>query len=511
MTERLTATDRRYQVFISSTFTDLDDERKAAIEAVFERGHIPIALERFSPANETDLQVIKKAMFNSQVYLLILGHRYGQLIPDQDISFTEFEYDLAQEYELLTLVFLFDTTTVSERRKKLDPNNVRDNAELKNYERLTRFNHKITKHFRRIFTPGPHFKYLVEIALADNLANWDKPGFIREPSDPVVLEGAKNEFIGDIVAELRSFDKLYKRTKEHPDEKRGVARFFVQQYMDRLIHNRVSLFFESGSTVAFLAKEMSKDLSKAVTLTETGAPSIQISTNNVLAYLMLWLKARIPCTKFPWSPPVETTYGAAYGGLENLVERSPDYRLPPLDESAQREIKRLQETPFTLTSMKSPALLLGAASGLQLSSNHRLTFHEAGLTDSKKHDLEGQVYRCFGPHVGSYHNKVFKRFMYATRLPIVIFVTGEKIDCNIEVGKCHFILDSQITWLEFCKDHPLSFCVGCVSEEKPEYIKAFQAIGFDIIDENNASPISAFMARNSAFVRDFEAVLDGKV
>jgi hypothetical protein len=66
------ASDRRYQIFISSTFEDLRAERKAAVEAVFERGHIPIALENFSPSNESDLQVIKSAMKDCQVYVAIL-------------------------------------------------------------------------------------------------------------------------------------------------------------------------------------------------------------------------------------------------------------------------------------------------------------------------------------------------------------------------------------------------------------------------------------------------------
>src|SRR5437868_10760059 len=113
-------TDRRYQVFISSTF-DLQSERKAAIEGVFERGHIPIALERFSPANLSDLQVIENAMDSSQVYVLILGHRYGEVIPKLNISYTEFEYDLAQKRKLHTLVFLFKDDVAKEKRNALKP------------------------------------------------------------------------------------------------------------------------------------------------------------------------------------------------------------------------------------------------------------------------------------------------------------------------------------------------------------------------------------------------------
>src|SRR6266404_4322936 len=113
--------DRRYQVFISSTFKDLEDERKKAIQVVVERGHIPIALERFSAKDESDLKVIKKVIADCQIYLLILGHRYGELVSKKDISFTELEYNLAIKNRLLVLVLQLDQDEINRRRKKLNP------------------------------------------------------------------------------------------------------------------------------------------------------------------------------------------------------------------------------------------------------------------------------------------------------------------------------------------------------------------------------------------------------
>jgi Domain of unknown function (DUF4062) len=496
--------DRRYQVFISSTF-DMRKERKAAIEAVFEQGHIPIALERFSPANESDLEIINKAMSECQVCIFILGHRYGSLIPGTEIGFTEFEYNLAQEYGLLTLVFLLNDSIIEKRRQSLKSNLAKDQKELENFHRLNQFHDRVTIHFRKIFTLGPQFKGEVAIALLKNLPDYGKPGFIREPSDAKLIESAKNEFIGDIITEISSYKKLFDRTELYPDHKRGAAKFFVQEYMERLLANKVSLFFESGSTAAFLAQEMSERLHKAVMPTETGAPSIAISTNNILAYLILWLKSRIPCIYFPWSPAADdNAYGGAYGGLENLIPRSPDYQLPPLDQNAEREIQRLQDSPFTPTSMAGPTLLLGAASGLQLTSNHKVEFMEEGLTPAKKEELRDQLSKCFGLHGRSYQNKLFKRFLYATKLPIVIFITEDKIDCEIEVGKSHFILDSEFTWEEFYQKYPLAFCVGCTDENKKGYIKMFNDLGFDVIGENKASKISSFIARNRVFQEEFE-------
>src|SRR6266851_16727 len=122
--------DRRFQVFVSSTFEDLKDERKKAVEVIFERGHIPIDLARFSAANKSDLEVIKSVMAECQVYIVILGHRYGEIPPGEEVSYTELEYLLAKENELLILPFVLEKEEVYERRKALDPNNTRDKAEL---------------------------------------------------------------------------------------------------------------------------------------------------------------------------------------------------------------------------------------------------------------------------------------------------------------------------------------------------------------------------------------------
>ncbi|HJT27742.1 MAG TPA: DUF4062 domain-containing protein [Pyrinomonadaceae bacterium] len=496
--------DRRYQIFISSTFKDLEDERKKAIEVVFERGHIPIALERFSAANKSDLEVIKKVMAECQVYILILGHRYGSIPDGHEKSYTEIEYELAKENGLLILPFILREEEIYKRRKdKLDENNVRDKAELLNLGKLEKF-HKSLRHFLQPWGEEDEFKCLVLKALDDNLKECKKPGFIREPEESVnkIVSASQNEFILDIIGQLKNFEKLYERCLEHPEKKRALAKFFRERYLGKITRNNVSLFFESGSTVTYVASELAEHLRDKVQINDEGISNIHINTNNVLAYLQLWLKARIPCATFPWSPPLEETYGAFYGRLQGLPEQSPDYTMPPLDEEAKEEIQKLLSAPFTLT-WRHPALLLGAASGLQISKEHNVKIDDA-LDTHSRNVLRSQIDNCFGPHVGSYRNKVFKRFMYATGLPLMIFMTGDKIDCEIDSKKCHFILDSESTWEEFYKNYPVAFCIGCSQENKRKYVEMFQWLDFKIWEGTGSLPISAFIARNQAFISEFE-------
>ena len=66
---------KKLQVFISSTYTDLIDERQAAVQAVLDAGHIPAGMELFKAGNKSQLETIRKWIDNSDVYMLILGGR----------------------------------------------------------------------------------------------------------------------------------------------------------------------------------------------------------------------------------------------------------------------------------------------------------------------------------------------------------------------------------------------------------------------------------------------------
>lgn len=49
---------KRLQVFVSSTYEDLKEERQAVIEAILTAGHIPAGMELFTAGDESQMQVI---------------------------------------------------------------------------------------------------------------------------------------------------------------------------------------------------------------------------------------------------------------------------------------------------------------------------------------------------------------------------------------------------------------------------------------------------------------------
>lgn len=92
-----TGQKKLYNVFISSTFGDMVDIRKAVLEQLQRtEDYNPIGMEHFAASDESQLDYIREKMEVTDLYVLILGGRYGTLLPDEGISYTHKEYRMAQ-------------------------------------------------------------------------------------------------------------------------------------------------------------------------------------------------------------------------------------------------------------------------------------------------------------------------------------------------------------------------------------------------------------------------------
>src|SRR5687768_13077670 len=109
---------RKLQVFVSSTYTDMRDERQAAVEAILEAGHIPAGMELFAANNETQWNTIKKWIDDSSVFLLVLGGRYGTIDKGSNQSYIEMEFQYARDSnkEVFVLVMSDDYLKTKETK-----------------------------------------------------------------------------------------------------------------------------------------------------------------------------------------------------------------------------------------------------------------------------------------------------------------------------------------------------------------------------------------------------------
>jgi hypothetical protein len=96
--------DKRYQVFVSSTFEDLQEERREAMQALLSLDCIPTGMELFPAADDESWELIKRFIAGCDCYIVVVGGRYGSVGEDRK-SYTEMEYDYAVAAGLPVLAF----------------------------------------------------------------------------------------------------------------------------------------------------------------------------------------------------------------------------------------------------------------------------------------------------------------------------------------------------------------------------------------------------------------------
>lgn len=162
--------ERRYQVFISSTFIDLIDERREVIEALLEMDAIPAGMELFAAGNTDQWTLIKQVIDQSDYYLVIVGGRYGSTTAE-GVSYTEMEYDYAVEQGIPVMGFVHGnpndipagrTELVPEARTKLDA-----------------FREKVKQKIVKEYTTPAELGGVVSRGLIKLQRDFPRPGWVR--------------------------------------------------------------------------------------------------------------------------------------------------------------------------------------------------------------------------------------------------------------------------------------------------------------------------------------------
>jgi len=99
--------EKKYQVFVSSTYLDLLDERREVIQTLLELDCIPIGMELFPAADDDQWTFIKSVIDDCDYYVLILAGRYGSC-SESGVSYTEMEYRYALETGKPIISFLHE-------------------------------------------------------------------------------------------------------------------------------------------------------------------------------------------------------------------------------------------------------------------------------------------------------------------------------------------------------------------------------------------------------------------
>lgn len=96
----------KYQVFISSTFLDLHEERRAVTWEILKARHIPAGMENFTATDDRGWRTIQRSIDLSDYYVLIVAGAYGSVDPNTSLSWTEREYRYAREKSMRVMAFI---------------------------------------------------------------------------------------------------------------------------------------------------------------------------------------------------------------------------------------------------------------------------------------------------------------------------------------------------------------------------------------------------------------------
>lgn len=204
--------EKKYQIFISSTYKDLVSEREKVRDVILSMYHFPIGMEMFNAADEEQWEIIKETIDSSDYYVLIIGKRYGSTIPDgkpdTGMSYTEKEYRYAVANGIPVLTFIKKDSAVTADKMDKEPekiakleslvNEITGNREADWFENIDELGTKVT------------------LALLKQMNRKNRPGWVR--GDRFDVDASINELI-----------TLSQRVRELTDENEKLKALFISR------------------------------------------------------------------------------------------------------------------------------------------------------------------------------------------------------------------------------------------------------------------------------------------
>ncbi len=189
------ALDRFFVAFVSSTFTDLQIERKAIAESLLRVKTFPLGMEYFPSTGGSQWSYIEESMLAADFFVFVSAGRYGSVDTASNVSWTQREYREAKASGKPIIVLLrrsLDTLSVS----------ATDRDEAKR---------ELNMAFRKELEDSQECQYFdtvgeLEVALLHSVdylkASTTIAGWTRTPPSSIVID-------------QDSFDRLYVLTESH--------------------------------------------------------------------------------------------------------------------------------------------------------------------------------------------------------------------------------------------------------------------------------------------------------
>lgn len=196
--------NKRYQVFVSSTFTDLAKERMEVIKALLELDCIPCGMEYFPAASEDTWNYISDLIKQCDYYFVIVAGRYGSMTPE-GISFTQKEYECAINHGVPAIAFLCANPEL------LPAKNVDTDPERKN--KLEAFILMLKKHLCKEWHNADELGAVVSRSLTQLIKRTPRTGWVPASSVRSVEDANEilelNKKIKELELRLKNYEGVY--------------------------------------------------------------------------------------------------------------------------------------------------------------------------------------------------------------------------------------------------------------------------------------------------------------
>lgn len=480
---------RKFGVFISSVTQETKGLREILWKETYRAGHIPVVMEDDPADGRTIPAAIEQSIHEADIFVILIGQQYGKLIdPETVTSFVQHELEIARKRGLSILAF---DVSIRDSPAPL-PSNEMERQIDERYRKLRSSLREITQ-VREIELDSKHdyaavrneyHSALTRLAKRLTHGGWISADVYDQRADLIELGKAvsRSPFFRRFVERLNSFTTLSERTTSRSEEKEAMADFFWDQFLSRMRECDISkLFFESGSTIAYLSERFLRQL--RTPSARRFSQELIVETNNILTYLEFLLVEPhfdpIDVRLFP-PAPAEEYYGATFGKLTSLIPKprpTTTYRLPAEAKNAVRKLATEIKERYG-----QRGIILMTASGLEM--NRKCNF--------------------FGPHVGSYYNALFKLALLSSGVPVVLFLEASKIPRPFELGQCYPVCppSGDGSWASICRSRPIAVVTDVLSEDDLDEKKAsLRSLGLDVNlgGKNKRSPLSVFLACNQQF------------
>lgn len=230
----------KLQVFVSSTYSDLIDERQRAVEAILEAGHIPAGMELFR-AGENIKGTIQKWIDDSDVYLLILGGRYGSIDSNTKKSYTQWEYEYAIDSGKPVFAIVLSTKYLMEKEEK-NPGTI---FEIENKDKYDDFKKFVLENIVYLINNSNELAQKIVIQLNDYSSdpNFANQGWVKKED---ILDYSPNKTQEKIFEELY-FNNFLPNQQPIPE-------------LRELVHNQYQIFADLTDCFGIFLKDLNRNI-----------------------------------------------------------------------------------------------------------------------------------------------------------------------------------------------------------------------------------------------------------